>query len=133
MSYISKEGNLRVGKIIGHVALAILALILIFGSFGTIGAGEKGVLLQFGAVQEKVFDEGLFFKVPFVQKVRHLDVKIQKEQVEVSAASKDLQTVSSVIALNYHLDENKAPGCWKTLKGELMKCFLKKVPLLRFT
>ena len=113
MSYISKEGNLRVGKIIGHVALAILALILIFGSFGTIGAGEKGVLLQFGAVQEKVFDEGLFFKVPFVQKVRHLDVKIQKEQVEVSAASKDLQTVSSVIALNYHLDENKVAELWQ--------------------
>ena len=113
MAYINKEGNLQIGKIIVHCILGFLALIIIFGCFGTISAGEKGVLLQFGAVTGKVFDEGLFFKVPFIQKVQHLDVKIQKEQVEVSAASKDLQTVTSQIALNYHLDASKVADLWQ--------------------
>src|SRR3990167_9899119 len=113
MAYINKEGNLQIGKIIVHCILGFLALIIIFGCFGTISAGEKGVLLQFGAVTGKVFDEGLFIKVPFIQKVQHLDVKIQKEEVEVSAASKDLQTVTAVIALNYHLQSDKVANLWQ--------------------
>src|SRR3990167_1791682 len=111
--YQNKEGQVQVGKVIFHAISLLLVLIVLFGSFGSIKAGEKGVLLQFGAVTGKVFDEGLFIKVPFIQKVQHLDVKIQKEEVEVSSASKDLQTVTAVIALNYHLQSDKVANLWQ--------------------
>ncbi|MDP6571851.1 MAG: SPFH domain-containing protein, partial [Patescibacteria group bacterium] len=81
--------------------------------FGTVGAGERGVLLQFGAVKDKVFDEGLYIKVPFIQRVVKMDVKIQKDEVPSSASSKDLQIVTSIIALNYHLDPNAVNGIWQ--------------------
>ena len=90
-----------------------LLLILIFGSAGTVGAGERGILLQFGAVKDKVFDEGLYFKIPFVQQVVKIDVKMQKDEVPASASSKDLQVVTSKVAINYHLSPNSVNRIWQ--------------------
>ena len=47
--------EIKIKKIISYIAIGIVALMIIFGAFGTVGAGERGVLLQFGAVQNKVF------------------------------------------------------------------------------
>jgi len=87
----------------------VLALIFlsIFWPFGTIGAGERGVLTRWGAVTGKVFNEGLYVRIPISDRIVVMDVKIQKEQVEASAASKDLQSVSSVVALNFHVSPDK--------------------------
>jgi len=95
------------------IIIAIIVLILLSGSMGTVGAGERGILLQFGAVKNKVFGEGLYFKVPFVHEVIKIDVRIQKDEVRASAASKDLQIVTSKIALNYHLDPNSVNKIWQ--------------------
>ncbi|NQU77924.1 prohibitin family protein, partial [Candidatus Falkowbacteria bacterium] len=42
-----------------------------------------------------------------------IDVKIQKDEVPASASSKDLQIVTSKIALNYHLDPNGVNKIWQ--------------------
>ena len=49
----------QAGKFAVYVLIGFIVLVGIFGSFGTIGAGQRGVVLQFGAVQDKIFDEGL--------------------------------------------------------------------------
>jgi regulator of protease activity HflC (stomatin/prohibitin superfamily) len=102
-------------KLISYIFLGFLFLTLVTSSIGTIGPGERGVLLQFGAVQDKVFGEGLYFKIPIVHKVVKMDVKIQKDEIPASAASKDLQIVTSTIALNYHLDPNAVNTIWQEL------------------
>lgn len=109
----SKMQKVKVGKIFYKIAIGLAALIIILGTFGTVGAGERGVLLQFGAVQDKVFDEGLYLKITFIQKVVKMDVKIQKDEVPASASSKDLQVVTSKIALNYHLDPGTVNKVWQ--------------------
>lgn len=91
------------------------ALILIVSSFSIIGPGQRGVLVQLGAPQEHILTEGFNFKTPFIQTVVTLDVKTQKEQVEVSAASKDLQTVTAVVALNYHLEADKVNKLYQNI------------------
>jgi prohibitin 2 len=96
-----------------YIVIAVIALVIVFGSVGTIGAGERGVLLQFGAVKDKVFDEGLYFKIPLIQRVETMDVRTQKDEVPASASSKDLQIVTSKIALNYHLDPDKVNIVWQ--------------------
>lgn len=114
MSSMDKKiSQLNVNKIVKRVIISFAALTILFGSFGTIGAGERGILLQFGAVQDKVFGEGLYFKIPFIQSVVKIDVKIQKDEVPASASSKDLQVVTSKIALNYHLDPNSVNKIWQ--------------------
>ena len=69
--------------------------------------------LRFGAVTGKVFDEGLYVRIPFIERVQKMDVRIQKDEVPASAASKDLQIVTSKIALNYHLDPDSVDKIWQ--------------------
>lgn len=83
--------------------LGALVLILMLNPFVIVNAGQRGVLLQFGSVSG-VLDPGFHLRLPIVQTVAMTDVKIQKEQVEVDAASKDLQTIHATVALNYNVD-----------------------------
>ena len=114
MSDINERiGQINIARIISRASIGLFALILIFGTFGTVGAGERGVLLQFGAVQDRVLGEGLYIKIPFVQSVVKMDVRIQKDEINASAASKDLQIVTSRIALNYHIDPDQVNKIWQ--------------------
>jgi regulator of protease activity HflC (stomatin/prohibitin superfamily) len=94
------------GKVITTIILVALAALLAFQSFTIISAGHRGVVLQLGAVQPKVLDEGLHFKIPFIQTVIPMEVRVQKSETSQTSASRDLQTVSTTIAVNHHLDGN---------------------------
>lgn len=94
-------------NIITFIGVAVAA-VLIFSSVGTVGVGQRGIHLRFSGATGKVFEEGLYFKLPLVDKVVLIDVKLQKDQANAQAASKDLQTVDSTIALNFHVDPIKA-------------------------
>ena len=111
-------GEIKMGKIISRISIGLVVLTLTFNSFGMVGAGERGILLQFGAVQDKIFGEGLYLKIPLVHKVVKIDVKIQKDEIRSSAASKDLQIVTFKIALNYHLDPKSVNKIWQEVGKE---------------
>ncbi len=113
MDRIPRMPEINLRGIISKIIIVLVVLIVIFGAFGTIGAGERGILLQFGAVQDKIFGEGLYVKIPMIQKVVKIDVKIKKDEVPISAASKDLQIVTSKIALNYHLAPESVNRIWQ--------------------
>lgn len=110
---VNVEGMKNFKKKMPIIILAVVVALLIFDGVGTVGAGERGILLQFGAVKDNILDEGLYFKIPLVQKVVKMDVKIKKDEVPASASSKDLQVVTSKIAINYHLDPDAVNKIWK--------------------
>jgi len=96
---------------LGFLKFAILALIILVAlssSVVIVGPGQRGVVLNFGAVSPTVWDEGLHFKVPFYQNVVKMDVRVQKEVTEASSASKDLQDTHSTIAVNFNIIPAKA-------------------------
>jgi regulator of protease activity HflC (stomatin/prohibitin superfamily) len=93
----------------------LLVVLSIAWPFGTVGAGERGVLLRWGAVTGKVLGEGLYVRVPVMDRVEVMDVKIQKEEVTATAASKDLQTVNSKVALNYHIEPDKVATIYQDI------------------
>ena len=68
-----------------------------------------------GAVSGRVLNEGLYFRVPLMDSVVLMDVKIQKEEVVATAASKDLQTVNSKVALNYQIDPQKVANIYQDI------------------
>ncbi len=103
----------KLRKSVPTFLVILLGFFVLLNGIGTVGAGERGVLLQFGAVQDKVFDEGLYFKIPFIQEVQKMDVKIQKDEVPASASSKDLQIVTSRVAINYHLLPSAVNKVWQ--------------------
>ncbi|MBF0318464.1 MAG: prohibitin family protein [Nitrospirae bacterium] len=90
------------------VLIAVVVVLLIINPFITIGAGERGIVLNFGAVQPIVLGEGIHVLIPVVQKVVKMDVRVHKSQTNAEASSKDLQEVTSVIAINYHILPDKA-------------------------
>lgn len=89
--------------IIGLVIVVVVAVLAI-QSFTIVQAGHRGVVLQLGAVQPKVLEEGLHFKIPFIQTVLPIEVRVQKAESSQVSASRDLQTVTTTLAVNYHLD-----------------------------
>lgn len=104
----------QITKII--VILFVLFIIfLIINPFVIIGAGERGIVLNFGAVQPNVLGEGLHFRIPIVQKIVKMDVKVHKSQTDAEAASKDLQDTRSVIAVNYHIFPEKANWIYQNI------------------
>jgi prohibitin 2 len=106
-----QKGPMRLALIAGIVLL----LIVLSRPWVQVGAGERGIVLDFGAVQDKVLGEGLHFRIPVVQTVALMDVKVQKSLTNAAASSSDLQEVSSEVALNYHIIPDKANIVYQTI------------------
>jgi regulator of protease activity HflC (stomatin/prohibitin superfamily) len=94
--------------------IALLLLIAIFSSIAFVGAGNVGVVTRFGAVNRVVYP-GIVLKIPFVEAVNAMDTRTQKDQVDAASASKDLQTVKSTIAVNYHLEGSQAVSVYQNI------------------
>jgi regulator of protease activity HflC (stomatin/prohibitin superfamily) len=95
----------------------ILFLTVFFGTWFTVGAGEVGIVTRFGEV-ERVQESGLGFKIPLVESVSIMNTRVQKEEIDSSAATKDLQDVNAKLALNYSIDQSTALKIYKELGKE---------------
>lgn len=100
------QSSSRFVWIIGTI-IALVVLFFIF-CFRVVGVGQVGIITQFGNVT-RTTGSGVVIKAPWpIQHLVKMNVKTQKEQQDASAASKDLQTVTASIALNYHLTADTA-------------------------
>lgn len=100
------------------IVIGLFIIVWMMNPFVVIGAGERGVVLNFGAVQSRVLNEGLHFRIPIVQRIVKVDVKIQKEQTSAESASKDLQDTQSTVAINYHIIPSKANWVYQKIGQE---------------
>ena len=93
----------KVPLIVGIVVIAAFAAVAILSSIKIVPAGCTGVVTTFGEVSDTSLTEGLHFVVPFAQKVEVISNKIQIYEATADAVSKDLQAVSTKIAVNYRI------------------------------
>jgi regulator of protease activity HflC (stomatin/prohibitin superfamily) len=113
------EENKKRLRMFGNGVIGLLVVMVLFGSFGTVKAGERGVKTRLGAVVGTV-EPGLYFKLPLIEKVTKLEVKTRTVNYDknghegdeegmssLSGASKDLQDVSIGVMVNYHVDPAK--------------------------
>ena len=113
------EVKMVIFGIVAFVCL-IIFLIFVFGSWYTIDAGDRGVVLTLGKASTEISQPGLHFKLPLIQKVIVYSVRTQtiafdnplkagvttpSEYDALSSASKDLQTVQTAVIVNYHINE----------------------------
>ena len=99
--------------IIACVTLAVLAILAI-NSVATVPVGSTGILLTMGKVEDSALTEGLHIKLPFVQKIISMDNRVKKLELSTEAFSKDIQTVSATLAVNYRLQPEKTFSIYKT-------------------
>lgn len=105
-------------KILAGIVTFIVIIIVMSESVAIVEAGHRGVVLYVGAVENRVLGEGIHFIVPFAEQVIQLEVRTLKFEADASAASNDLQEVATVIALNYHIDPNKANLVYQQLGSD---------------
>ncbi|MBQ8119496.1 MAG: prohibitin family protein [Ruminococcus sp.] len=100
---IKKGGKGKAPLIAVIAVIAVFAIIAIFASVKIVPAGCTGVVTTFGEVSDTSLTEGLHFVIPFAQKVEIISNKIQIYETTADAVSKDLQSVSTKIAVNYRI------------------------------
>lgn len=95
---------------------AIVAAVLFFMlCVRVIGVGEVGIVTRFGTISRET-QSGIMLKLPWpVEHLVKMNVQVQKEQQDASAATKDLQTVTTTLALNYHLTPATADDVYRRI------------------
>lgn len=97
------------------IALVLVLLLLSGSSFTRVPVGSTGIMVTFGRVQDgSTLSEGLHFHVPFAQEIVSLDNRVQKLELNTEAFSKDIQTVSAKLAVNYRLRPEMSFSVYKT-------------------
>lgn len=97
-----KNAKMRTGIILGVIVL--LVLIVGAGAVTVVPAGHTGVVVTMGKVSDRVLDEGMHFKLPFVQQVVMMNNKIQKTEID-----------SSGVAINYHINKDDSAVIYRTI------------------
>jgi len=119
---------MRVAQIVGEKSrtkmiiigvIIFLVLITFFSAIRTIGTGQVGVVTIYGKVTGRELGEGMHLVLPWgINSVAIYDVKVQKETVDSTAASADLQDVTSQIVLNYRLNRGEVSRIHQTIGPE---------------
>ena len=102
--------------IVGGIVFIIAALIL--RPFALVGPGERGVMMRFGKVQDAILDEGIHPIFPIFTSVKTLSVRVQKTDLKADAASKDLQSITTDLAVNWNVDPAKVNQVFQQIVDE---------------
>lgn len=104
------EKNTKVGC--GCFIIILLFILLLF-SFTTIKSGEVGLKTRFGKIVDTSLTEGVNWKIPFIEKIVKVNIKVQKAEMNIESSTKDLQIVNTTVAVNYRVNGDKASALYK--------------------
>tara|TARA_Y100001935_G_scaffold255658_1_gene270636 strand:- start:21327 stop:22223 length:897 start_codon:yes stop_codon:yes gene_type:complete len=108
---MSQQINIQQFPFKSVITIAFFAVIFAIAqsAFVIVDAGHVGVVKRLGAVQPIAFEEGFHFKLPILDDVVKLDVRLRKVFNESISASKDLQTVRTEVTVQYSLNGGVSP------------------------
>lgn len=91
---------------LGLAVIGILGIILIPGSYHTVEAGQIAVVKHLGEAK-KVRTAGTYFDFWLTETYEYYDSKVQNMDIATQAYSKDAQTMTIAMNVQYKIDENK--------------------------
>ncbi|MEK3749980.1 prohibitin family protein [Paenibacillus sp. FSL E2-8871] len=112
-----KLKQLRPGKIVSGVAAVLIVLLVGANSFVSVEYGHVGLYKTFGKLNDNTLSPGIHFKVPFIQTVIQVNTQVTKAETDTSASSKDLQPVSTHVAVNYSVNKASAFNLMNNIGG----------------
>lgn len=119
MKYFDENGNPITKNIIKTSILVVILIIALFNlPILFVPVGYRGVQLRLGNTTGEIYGQGWNFRLPFVEKTRNMEVRTQKEVVTAISASRDLQSVSAEVALNFSLNQDKLVSLYQTVGDE---------------
>jgi regulator of protease activity HflC (stomatin/prohibitin superfamily) len=66
-------------------------------------------------LDDNIRESGVNFKLPFVDTAIKMDIRNRKIEGKSQSASKDLQIVTSTIAINYSIDRSRVIDLYSTV------------------
>jgi prohibitin 2 len=114
-----RKVKVNIGR--GLPFLVVAAAVLVFWlSFTTVDAGNRGVVLRFGAVTGRILDPGPHLISPFIDTVQPISVQVRVEKLDSEAASHDLQIVHTQVTLAYYQDPCCVADIWSELNDDAL-------------
>jgi len=99
---------------LGIASAIVLVAAYLSTSVVAVDVGQVGVITRFGAITGRELSPGITTKAPFpIEKVVTFNTQVQKDEVDATAASQDLQDVQSKLAVNYHLERGKVSDIYQ--------------------
>ncbi len=95
--------------------ILIIALFALTGLTVIVESGHVGVVRTLGAVNPNPLQEGFHFKKPFMDQVEQVDIRLTASHAQATAASKDLQTVTTQVTMQYSLNGELAPMTYQKI------------------
>ncbi|MBS1723236.1 MAG: prohibitin family protein [Armatimonadetes bacterium] len=99
------------------IGLLLVAAGILMSSIVIVPAGNRAVQLRFGAAIGSL-DEGIHVIVPVMDSTILMETRTRKEESQATAASRDLQTVTTSLALNFHIDPMNVAKIYRNVGTE---------------
>lgn len=106
------------GKILILTAVIIFIIITFFNCFKSIPTGFVGVKTQFGKVQDTMLNEGINFKLPYIEKITLMDCRTKKysNTEAIESSTSDSQVVRKIfVSVNYSIDKSEANKLYQSI------------------
>lgn len=115
-TFFYEDGEPKFGKFIVSGIIGLIALIVLFGSFTIISPQEVGVVTRLGSLNRTV-GEGFHWKIPMVEDVTTIRLSEQKYPIKSQVYSKDGQTVSTNVIINYKVNPTSVVSLYRETKN----------------
>lgn len=103
----------------------ILIAIVFLMTFTIIKTSEVGVRKTAGVIHDSILEEGIHFKLPFIQTIEIFSLRQHQESFALNGTqTKDLQPVSVNYRVLYAIPENKVLDNLKTIKGDIFQVLI---------
>jgi len=115
------------GHAVVYAVVALFLLITVADCLHQVPPGHRGVVVTLGKVKEVNLDEGLQFKLPYVQQIIDMKVMLEKEEVQESAASSDLQEITTTLTVHFNVMPSSAWEVYQTMRQDYHGLLLRPV------
>ncbi len=102
--------KLRPAQLLSLVGLVIIGA----GCITSVPTGHTGGVTTFGNVENYTYEAGIHIKSPF-QNVTNMDNRTQKQVMDLTAFSSDIQEVAVSFSLNYQISKENAQTIYRTI------------------
>lgn len=109
----------KITKFFSWALVGAFLLTFIEETIVIVPAGHRGVIFdKLSGIKKESLNEGLNFVIPFIQTVNLFEVRTRKLEWDATAASKDMQSVHTKIALNLRPLPEKVHEIYLTIGTE---------------
>lgn len=101
-------------------SLSLVLLLVGVTGCTQVDAGNLGIVMKWGEIQDVALQEGIHFRTPVMTQIVNMSTRVHKMEASATASSRDLQVVSTKIALNYRIDATQIVEVFRNVGTRLV-------------